>query len=135
MRSLYRNKSLDIGGEDFYIDLLFFHLELRCFIIIEFNMSEFKAEYSGKMNLYVSAVDNKLSKEHDNSTLGIILCKSKNKTITEYTLRNLSTSIAVSAHQVPEQLRDSLATAEQLKIEMDTALEAIKAKGAQDGEE
>ena len=126
---------LDIGGEDFYLDLLFFHLELRCFIIIELKMGEFKAEYSGKMNLYVSAVDDQLRKEHDNPTLGIILCKSKNKTIAEYALRNLSTPIAISTHQVPEQLRDSLPTAEQLEIEMDTALEAIEARVSKDSEQ
>ena len=70
---------LNIGGEDFYLDLLFYHLELRCFIIIDLKMGGFKAEYSGKMNLYVSAVDDLLRKEHDNPTIGIILASRRTK--------------------------------------------------------
>ncbi|HEY9881012.1 MAG TPA: PDDEXK nuclease domain-containing protein [Leptolyngbyaceae cyanobacterium] len=113
---------LNIGGEDFYLDLLFYHLELRCFVIIDLKMGDFKAEYSGKMNLYVSAVDDQLRKEHDNPTIGIILCKSKNKTIAEYALRNLSTPIAVSTHRLPEKLKDNLPTIEQLEMEVEAAV-------------
>ncbi len=116
---------LNIGGEDFYLDLLFYHLELRCFIIIDLKMGDFKAEYSGKMNLYVSAVDDMLRKEHDNPTIGMVLCKSKNKTIAEYALRNISTPIAVSTHKLPKKLQDSLPTPKQLEIEMDAAIQAI----------
>jgi predicted nuclease of restriction endonuclease-like (RecB) superfamily len=116
---------LNIGGEDFYLDLLFYHLELRCFIIIDLKMGEFKAEYSGKMNLYVSAVDDQLRKEHDNPTIGIILCKSKNKTIAEYALRNVNTPIAVSTHKLPKQLQESLPTAEQLAMELETAVKEL----------
>ena len=126
---------LNIGGEDFYLDMLFYHLELRCFVIIELKMGDFKAEYSGKMNLYVSAVDAQLRKEHDNPTIGIILCKSKNKTIAEYALRNVSTPIAVSTHQVPEQLRDSLPTVEQLEMEIDAALSEIESQTAIDSDD
>ena len=130
---------LNIGGEDFYLDLLFYHLELRCFIIIDLKMGDFKAEYSGKMNLYVSAVDDMLRKEHDNPTIGMVLCKSKNKTIAEYALRNISTPIAVSTHKLPKKLQDSLPTPEQLEIEMDAAIQAIaeqakKTDGDDDGE-
>lgn len=116
---------LNIGGEDFYLDLLFYHLELRCFIIIDLKMGEFKAEYSGKMNLYVSAVDDQLRKEHDNPTIGIILCKSKNKTIAEYALRNVNTPIAVSTHKLPKQLQESLPTAEQLEMELEAAVKEL----------
>ena len=119
---------LNIGGEDFYLDLLFYHLELRCFIIIDLKMGDFKAEYSGKMNLYVSAVDDKLRKEHDNPTIGMVLCKSKNKTIAEYALRNVSTPIAVSTHKLPKKLEDSLPTPEQLEIEMEAAVQAIESQ-------
>lgn len=125
---------LDIGGEDFYLDLLFYHLELRCFIIIDLKMGDFKAEYSGKMNLYVSAVDDMLRNEHDNPTIGIVLCKSKNKTIAEYALRNVSTPIAVSTHKLPKQLQDSLPTPEQLEMEMEAAVEAIEAQSKQSSE-
>lgn len=117
---------LNIGGEDFYLDLLFYHLELRCFIIIDLKMGEFKAEYSGKMNLYVSAVDDQLRKEHDNPTIGIILCKSKNKTIAEYALRNVNTPIAVSTHKLPKQLQENLPTAEQLEMELEAAVKELE---------
>ncbi|MBD1877058.1 DUF1016 domain-containing protein [Nodosilinea sp. FACHB-131] len=116
---------LNIGGEDFYLDLLFYHLELRCFIIIDLKVGEFKAEYSGKMNLYVSAVDDQLRKEHDNPTIGIILCKSKNKTIAEYALRNVNTPIAVSTHKLSKQLQESLPTAEQLEMELEAAVKEL----------
>jgi predicted nuclease of restriction endonuclease-like (RecB) superfamily len=118
---------LTIGGEDFYLDLLFYHLELRCFVIIDLKMGDFRAEYSGKMNLYVSAVDDQMRKEHDNPTIGIILCKSKNKTVAEYALRNLSTPIAVSTHRLPEQLKESLPTIEQLETELNAAVVELEA--------
>lgn len=117
---------LNIGGEDFYLDLLFYHLELRCFVIIDLKTGDFKAEYSGKMNLYVSAVDAQLRKEHDNPTIGIILCKSKNKTIAEYALRNVNTPIAVSTHRLPEQLKESLPTIEQLEMELEAAIAELE---------
>lgn len=119
---------LNIGGEDFYLDLLFYHLELRCFVIIDLKMGDFKAEYSGKMNLYVSAVDDMLRKEHDNPTIGMVLCKSKNKTIAEYALRNVSTPIAVSTHKLPKKLQDSLPTPEQLEMELEAAVKEIEAQ-------
>jgi hypothetical protein len=119
---------LNIGGEDFYLDLLFYHLELRCFVIIDLKMGDFKAEYSGKMNLYVSAVDDLLRKEHDNPTIGMVLCKSKNKTIAEYALRNVGTPIAVSTHKLPDKLKDRLPTPEQMEMELESAVQAIQAQ-------
>ena len=119
---------LNIGGEDFYLDLLFYHLKLRCFIIIDLKMGDFKAEYSGKMNLYVSAVDDMLRHENDEPTIGMVLCRSKNKTIAEYALRNVSTPIAVSTHKLPKKLQDSLPTPEQLEMEIEAAVNAIEAQ-------
>jgi predicted nuclease of restriction endonuclease-like (RecB) superfamily len=119
---------LNIGGEDFYLDLLFYHLELRCFVIIDLKMGDFKAEYSGKMNLYVSAVDDLLRREHDNPTIGMVLCKSKNKTIAEYALRNVGTPIAVSTHKLPDKLKDRLPTPEQMEMELESAVQAIQAQ-------
>jgi hypothetical protein len=89
-------------------------------------MGDFRAEFSGKMNLYVSAVDEQLRKEHDNPTIGIILCKSKNKTIAEYALRNISTPIAVSTHKLPEKLKESLPTIEQLEMELESAVSELQ---------
>lgn len=91
-------------------------------------MGAFKAEYSGKMNLYVSAVGDMLRKEHDNPTIGMVLCKFKNKTIAEYALRNVSTPIAVSTHKLPKKLQNSLPTTEQLEMEMAAAVKAIEAQ-------
>jgi predicted nuclease of restriction endonuclease-like (RecB) superfamily len=117
---------LDIGGEDFYLDMLFFHIELRCYVIIELKMGDFKAEYSGKMNLYVSAVDDQIKKDHHNETIGIIICRSKNNTIAEYALRNLNTPIAVSTHKLPKELKASLPTAEQIEMGLEAAVAELE---------
>lgn len=120
---------LQIGGEDFYIDLLFYHIHLRCFVVIELKMGEFKAEYSGKTNLYVAAIDRQLRKEHDNPTIGIILCKSKNRTIVEYALDNINNPIAVATHKLPQELKTQMPTPEQLEVELDAAVQKIEGSG------
>ncbi|MGJ5630193.1 PDDEXK nuclease domain-containing protein [Nostoc sp. CALU 1950] len=113
---------LEVGGEDFYIDLLFYHLRLRCYIVIDLKIEEFKPEYSGKMNFYVSAVDDLLKHPDDQPTIGMILCKSKNKVIAEYSLRDMHKPIGVSVYQLkdtlPEALQGNLPTIEQLEAEL-----------------
>ena len=84
-----RQYHLDVGGKDFYIDLLFYHLKLRCFCVIELKDKDFKPEYAGKMNFYLSAVDDLVKHPSDEPTIGIILCKSKNNVLAEYTLRGI----------------------------------------------
>lgn len=116
---------LEVEGEDFYIDLLFYHIHLRCFVVIDLKMGEFRPEYSGKMNFYVAAVDDLLRHPNDQPTIGIILCKSKKKTLVEYALRNLETPIAVSSHRLPEPLQQNLPSIEQLKMELDNAASEI----------
>lgn len=116
---------LEVEGEDFYIDLLFYHIHLRCFVVIDLKMGEFRPEYSGKMNFYVAAVDDLLRHPSDQPTIGIILCKSKKKTLVEYALRNLETPIAVSSHRLPEPLQQNLPSIEQLKMELETAASEI----------
>ncbi|WP_242044912.1 PDDEXK nuclease domain-containing protein [Anabaena azotica] len=115
---------LEVGGEDFYIDLLFYHLRLRCFVVIDLKIEEFKPEFSGKMNFYVSAVDDLLRHPDDQPTIGLILCKSRNKIIAEYSLRDIDKPIGVSTYQIqdtlPEQLHDNLPTIEQLETELET---------------
>ncbi len=114
---------LNIGDEDFYIDLLFYHLRLRCFVVIDLKMKEFKPEFSGKMNFYVSAVDDLLRHPDDHPSIGIILCKTKNQTLVEYALRDVNKPIGVSTYQLrdalPEQLQGSLPTIEQLEAELE----------------
>ncbi|PSB62416.1 DUF1016 domain-containing protein, partial [filamentous cyanobacterium CCP1] len=115
---------LEVEGEDFYIDLLFYHLKLRCFIVIDLKMTSFQPEYSGKMSFYISAVDDRLRHPDDHPTIGIILCKDKKKTIAEYALRDVNRPIGVSTYQLksqlPEALQDSLPSVEQLEVELNT---------------
>lgn len=115
---------LDVSGEEFYIDLLFYHLRLRCYVAIDLKMTEFRPEFSGKMNFYVSAVDDLLRHPDDNPTIGIILCKSKNKAVAEYALRDINKPIGISTHQLrgklPETLQGNLPTIEALESELNT---------------
>ncbi|MDX2272718.1 MAG: PDDEXK nuclease domain-containing protein [Cyanobacteriota bacterium] len=115
---------LTVGGDDFYIDLLFYHLKLRCYVVIDLKMTEFKPEYSGKMSFYVSAVDDLLRDPVDKPTIGIILCKSKNKAAAEYALRDVNKPISISTHQIreslPESMQGILPTIKQLEIELAT---------------
>jgi predicted nuclease of restriction endonuclease-like (RecB) superfamily len=116
---------LEVGGEDFYLDLLFYHLKLRCYVVIELKIGAFKPEYAGKMNFYLSAVDDLLRHPDDRPSIGLILCKERNKTIVEYALRDTQKPIGVSAYTVserlPQPLEDSLPTAEALAAELDHA--------------
>jgi len=95
---------LEIEGEDFYIDLLFYHLELRCYVVIELKMGEFRPEYVGKLNFYLSAVDGLLKKEHDNPSIGILLCKNKRGLIVEYSLKDVTKPIGISEYRLLEKL-------------------------------
>lgn len=113
---------LEIGGEDFRLDLLFYHLKLRCFVVIELKMTEFKPEYAGKMNFYLAAVDDILRHPDDQPSIGIILCKTKNRIITEYALRNTTTPMGISEfrhlEKLPEQLMGTLPTIEEIEAEL-----------------
>ena len=113
---------LEVGGEDFYLDLLFYHLRLRCFVIIDLKMGAFKPEYSGKINFYVAAADDLLRYEDDRPTIGIILCKSRNQTIVEYSLRDMQQAIGVSTYrmqeELPKGLQENLPSVEILEAEL-----------------
>ena len=105
---------LEVGGQDYYLDLLFYHLRLRCFVVIELKIEEFKPEFAGKMNFYLSAVDDQLRHETDGPTIGIILCKGKNEVIVEYALRDSTKPMGVAEYRLsaalPEPLRAELPT-------------------------
>lgn len=116
---------LEVDGDEFFIDMLFYHVKLRCYIVIDLKMTEFKPEYSGKMNFYVSAVDDLLRHPDDQPTIGIILCRNKKKTVAEYALRNVSSPIAVATHRLPKPLADNLPSVEQLEMEMEAAIAEI----------
>ncbi|HHT9126686.1 MAG TPA: PDDEXK nuclease domain-containing protein [Candidatus Brocadiia bacterium] len=118
---------LEVGGEDFYIDLLFYHLRLRCFVVIELKVGEFQPEYAGKMNFYLSAVDDLLRHKDDQPSIGIILCKAKNKVIVEYALRDTRKPIGVSGYKLTETLPKNLKGILPSTEELETSLSASPA--------
>lgn len=113
---------LEVGGEDFRIDLLFYHLKLRAYIVIDLKMTPFKPEYAGKMNFYLSAVDDLLRHADDQPTIGLILCKAKNRLVAEYAIRDIAKPLGVAEfrylEQLPEQLKGTLPTIEEIEAEL-----------------
>ncbi|MBC6697334.1 PDDEXK nuclease domain-containing protein [Hymenobacter puniceus] len=109
---------LEVGGQDYYLDLVFYHLKLRCFVVIDLKMGEFRPEDSGKMNFYLAAADDLLRHPTDQPTIGLILCKNQNRVVAEYALRGLGQPIGVAEWQLtatlPAELRRSLPTSEEL---------------------
>jgi predicted nuclease of restriction endonuclease-like (RecB) superfamily len=105
-----RQVPLEVGGEDFFIDLLFYHLKLRCYVVIELKATAFKPEHTGQLSFYLSAVDAQMKGEHDAPTIGMLLCKSKNKVVAEYALRNIHQPIGVAEYQLTESLPPDLQT-------------------------
>lgn len=110
---------LNVGDDDFYIDLLFYNLNLRCYVVIELKTGEFKPEYAGQLNFYLSAVDGILKKEQDNPSIGLLLCKSKNNVVAEYSLKDISKPIGVSEYKVtsilPDELEEQLPSVEDIQ--------------------
>jgi len=125
-----RQFHLEVEGEDFYLDLLFYHLRLRCFVVIDLKMEPFKPEFAGKMNFYLSAVDAQLRHSDDHPSIGIILCKTRKRLIAEYALRNTKTPIGVSEYRltraVPIAFKSSLPTIEELEKELGEIVEKEK---------
>ncbi|AGJ99298.1 Phage uncharacterized protein [Wolbachia endosymbiont of Drosophila simulans wNo] len=117
-----RQFHLDVGDDDFYIDLLFYHLKLRCFVVIELKDKKFKPEYAGKMNFYLSAVDDLLKHETDQPSIGLILCKSKNDVLAKYTLKDMTKPIGLAEYRItenlPEEIKTALPTIEELEAEL-----------------
>lgn len=113
---------LEVGGEDFYIDLLFYHVKLHCYVVIELKAREFRPEDAGQMSFYLSAVNGILRQPEDKPTIGLLLCKSKNKVIAEYALQAINLPLGVSEYQLvealPKNLEASLPSVEQLEAEL-----------------
>ncbi len=97
---------LEVGGQDFYIDLLFYNVELSCFVAIELKTGEFKPEYAGKLGFYLSVIDEKLKKKHDQNTIGIILCTKNNKEISKHSVRYMMKPIGISEYKIAEEIID-----------------------------
>ena len=101
-----RQCHFEVGGEDFYIDLLFYNVKLHCYVVIELKNTPFKPEYMGKLSFYVSAIDGELRGEGDNPTIGLLLCKTKNDVVAEYTLKDINLPLGVSEYRVSDVLPD-----------------------------
>ena len=118
-----RQYKIEISETDYFIDMLFYHLELRSYVVIELKSGKFKPEYTGKLNFYLSAIDSQLKKEFDNPTIGILLCKSKDKIEAEYALRDINKPVGISEYRlteaIPENIKYKLPTIEELENELE----------------
>lgn len=116
---------IEVAGDEFFIDLLFYHIKLHCYVVVELKSCKFKPEFAGKLNFYVSAVDAELRTEPDAPTIGILICKSKNNTVVEYALNNLVSPIGVSEYKLtetlPDKLKGALPTIEEFEAELNEA--------------
>lgn len=114
-----RQYKLEISETDYFMDLLFYHLHLRCYVVIELKAGKFKPEYAGKLNFYLSAVDSQMKHPMDNPSIGILLCRTKDKIEVEYALRDMNKPIGVSAFEllqvIPDDLRTQLPTIEEVE--------------------
>jgi hypothetical protein len=118
---------LPVGNRDFFIDLLFYHLKLRAYVVIDLKMKAFEPEFAGKMNFYLSAVNDLLRHPDDQPSIGIILCKTKERIVAEYALRDINQPIGISeyrpAESLPEKLQGSLPSIEELETELGGEIE------------
>jgi predicted nuclease of restriction endonuclease-like (RecB) superfamily len=116
---------LEIAGEDYRLDLLFYHLKLRCFIVIDLKGGAFQPEYTGKMNFYLSAVDDTLKHPTDQPSIGLILCRIKKQLVVEYALRGTTTPMGISEFthlaKLPDEFKGNLPTIEELEAELGAA--------------
>jgi predicted nuclease of restriction endonuclease-like (RecB) superfamily len=117
-----RQVLLDVGGEEFFLDLLFYHLKLRCYVVIELKAGKFKPEHLGQLSFYLTAMDAQVKHPDDAPTIGLLLCKSKNKVVAEYALRDKSQPLGVAEYQLveslPPELQTSLPSIEQIEREL-----------------
>lgn len=123
-----RQVLLHVGDQDFYIDLLFYHLKLRCYVVVELKAGVFKPEYAGQLSFYLSAVDEEMKQADDNPTVGILLCKKKDKVVAEYALRGIDKPMGVAEYRlteaIPADLRGSLPSIEELEAALQASGDA-----------
>jgi predicted nuclease of restriction endonuclease-like (RecB) superfamily len=117
-----RQVPLEVGGDDFFIDLLFYHLKLRCYVVVELKAGAFKPEHTGQLSFYMTAVDSQMKHMDDEPTIGLLLCKSQNRVVAEYALRDLNKPIGVAEYQLvnslPEKLQTNLPSIEDIEAEL-----------------
>jgi predicted nuclease of restriction endonuclease-like (RecB) superfamily len=119
---LGRQYPLEVGGDKFVMDLLFYHVRLHCYVVVELKTVKFQPEFAGKLNFYTSAVDGIMKTEQDNPTIGLLICKSKNDTVVEYSLRGSNQPIGISEYMItqylPEEFKSSLPSIEDIEAEL-----------------
>lgn len=117
-----RQYPLYVSDKEFRVDLLFYHIRLRCFVVIDLKLVAFTPEFAGKMNFYLSVIDDQLKTPEDQPTIGIILCKHKNKVEVDYALRGINKPIGVSdfniTQNLPQELKSTLPTVEEFEEEL-----------------
>lgn len=117
-----RQVLLNVGGDEFFIDLLFYHLKLRCYVVIELKGGAFKPEHLGQLGFYLTTVDRQVKHEQDHPTVGLLLCKSKNKVVAEYALGDKTQPMGIAEYKLleslPEELQTSLPSIEQIEREL-----------------
>lgn len=121
---------LEVDGREYRIDMLFYHLRLRCYVVVELKIGDFQPSFVSQVNFYISAVDDILRHPDDQPTIGLILCTSRSKTVVEYALRNLKTPIGVATHRIHREMGETLPSIEQLEME----LEAIASEVIEDND-
>ncbi len=119
---LGRQVHLHVGESDFYMDLLFYHVRLHCYVVVELKTEKFKPEFAGKLNFYVTAVNKQMKTEKDNPTIGILICKDKDDVVAEYALDDISQPIGIAEYELTKVLREefksSLPTVEEIESEL-----------------
>ena len=95
---------LEVAGEDYYIDLLFYNIKLKCYVVIELKIGEFKPEYAGQLSFYLTAIDEQIKEVNDNPTIGLLLCRYKNNVVAEYTLKDMNKPMGVSEYKIKDYL-------------------------------
>lgn len=132
-----RQYKLTVSDKDFYIDLLFYHLKMRCFVVIELKRGDFIPEYAGKMNFYCSAVDDILRHKDDNPTIGLILCQGKDRLFAEYSLKDINKPIGISEYELtrilPDNLKSSLPSIEEIEYQIERKITMVKEEMAKYG--
>lgn len=124
-----RQYKLIVGGDEFRIDLLFYHIKLKCYVVVELKATEFKPEFAGKLSFYTSAVDGEIKDIDDNPTIGILICKSKNDIVVEYALKDINKPLGISEYELtevlPKKYQSSLPSIEEIEAQLEDVDKAV----------
>ena len=129
-----RQYKVEVGDEDFYIDLLFYHLRLRAFVVIELKKGKFKPEYAGKLNFYCNVVNDRMKQPSDQPTIGLILCQERSRLLAEYSFAGIDKPIGISTYELtralPKDMKSALPTVEEIEAELSEVAKQAEAKRA-----